>query len=59
MTGAVGVPPGRTAVDTARTQLAQRGSTHTSSMYRDLQKGHHVEADEIIGDLARRAARPG
>jgi 2-dehydropantoate 2-reductase len=56
---AVGVPPGRAAVDTARTQLAQRGSTHTSSMYRDLQKGHHVEADEIIGDLARRGREAG
>jgi 2-dehydropantoate 2-reductase len=56
---AVGVPASRAAVDTTRTQLTQRGSTHTSSMYRDLQKGHHVEADEIIGDLARRAARPG
>jgi 2-dehydropantoate 2-reductase len=56
---AVGVPPSRAAVDTARTQLAQRGSTHTSSMYRDLQKGHHVEADEIIGDLARRGREAG
>jgi 2-dehydropantoate 2-reductase len=56
---AVGVPPSRAAVDTARIQLTQRGSTHTSSMYRDLQKGHHVEADEIIGDLARRGREAG
>jgi 2-dehydropantoate 2-reductase len=56
---AVGVPASRAAVDTTRTQLTQRGSTHTSSMYRDLQKGHHVEADEIIGDLARRGREAG
>jgi 2-dehydropantoate 2-reductase len=56
---AVGVPASRAAVDTIRTQLTQRGSTHTSSMYRDLQKGHHVEADEIIGDLARRGREAG
>jgi 2-dehydropantoate 2-reductase len=51
---AVGVPPSQAAVDTTRAQLTQRGSTHASSMYRDLQKGHRVEADEIIGDLVRR-----
>jgi 2-dehydropantoate 2-reductase len=56
---AVGVPPSRAAADTARTQLTQRGSTHTSSMYRDLQEGHHVEADEIIGDLSRRGREAG
>jgi 2-dehydropantoate 2-reductase len=56
---AVGVPPSRAAVDTVRAQLTQRGSTHTSSMYRDLQKGHHVEAHEIIGDLARRGREAG
>jgi 2-dehydropantoate 2-reductase len=32
---------------------------HTSSMYRDLQKGHPVEADEIIGDLVRRGRADG
>jgi 2-dehydropantoate 2-reductase len=56
---AVGVPPSRAAVDTVRAQLTQRGSTHTSSMYRDLQKGHRVEADEIVGDLVRRGREAG
>jgi 2-dehydropantoate 2-reductase len=28
-------------------------------MYRDLQKGHRVEADEIIGDLVRRGREAG
>jgi 2-dehydropantoate 2-reductase len=31
-----------------------KGSTLTSSMYRDLMKGGHVEVDQIIGDLLRR-----
>jgi Ketopantoate reductase PanE/ApbA C terminal len=56
---AVGVPPSDAAVDNARAQLTQRGSTHTSSMFRDLQKGHPVEADEIIGDLVRRGRAAG
>jgi 2-dehydropantoate 2-reductase len=56
---AVGVPPSKAAVDTTRAQLTQRGSTHASSMYRDLQKGHRVEADEIIGDLVRRGREAG
>jgi 2-dehydropantoate 2-reductase len=56
---AVGVPPSDAAVDNARAQLTQRGSMHTSSMYRDLQKGHPVEADEIIGDLVRRGRAAG
>jgi 2-dehydropantoate 2-reductase len=56
---AVGVPLSHAAVDTTRAQLTQRGSTHASSMYRDLQKGRHVEADEILGDLVRRGREAG
>jgi 2-dehydropantoate 2-reductase len=56
---AVGVSPSQAAVESVRAQLMQRGSTHTSSMYRDLLKGHPVEADEIIGDLARRGRAAG
>jgi 2-dehydropantoate 2-reductase len=55
----VGVPPSDAAIDNAHAQLTQRGSTHTSSMYRDLEKGHRVEADEIIGDLVRRGREAG
>jgi 2-dehydropantoate 2-reductase len=55
---AVGVPPSREAVDTVRAQLAQRGSTHTSSMYRDLQKGHRVEADRLSATWCGAAAKP-
>jgi 2-dehydropantoate 2-reductase len=36
--------------------LTDRASSLTSSMYRDMRSGYRVEADEIIGDLAMRAA---
>ena len=40
-------------------QLTQKGSTQTSSMYRDLEKGRRVEVEEIIGDLVRRGRAAG
>ena len=30
-----------------------------SSMYRDMQGGHAIEADQIVGDLLARAQRAG
>jgi len=39
--------------------LIDRSSTLTSSMYRDMKAGQRVEADQIIGDLVRRAAGRG
>ena len=39
--------------------LTDRGSSLTSSMYRDMKGGYRVEADQIIGDLVRRAAERG
>jgi 2-dehydropantoate 2-reductase len=39
--------------------FTDRGSTLTSSMYRDMKGGDRVEADQIIGDLAMRAAEKG
>ena len=36
--------------------LTDTNSTLTSSMYRDMKAGHRIEADQIIGDLVRRAA---
>ncbi|OYY76907.1 MAG: 2-dehydropantoate 2-reductase, partial [Rhizobiales bacterium 35-66-30] len=38
-----------------RAQLTADGSPMTSSLYRDLNQGHAVEADQIIGDLIARA----
>ena len=36
-------------------RMAERGSTLTSSLYRDMVKGAPVEADHILGDLLGRA----
>jgi 2-dehydropantoate 2-reductase len=37
--------------------FTDRTSTLTASMYRDMKAGHRIEADQIIGDLVRRAAK--
>jgi 2-dehydropantoate 2-reductase len=42
-----------------RKMLTEKGSGLTASMYRDLQKGGPIEADQIIGDLLARAAKAG
>lgn len=39
--------------------LIDRGSSLTSSMYRDMKGGYPVEADQIIGDLVVRATEKG
>jgi len=52
---AVGVPPGIEFVAAAKSALTATGSSLTSSMYRDLQRGVRIEADQIIGDLVGRA----
>jgi 2-dehydropantoate 2-reductase len=40
-------------------QLTDRGSSLTSSMYRDMKGGYPVEAEQIIGDLVMRATEKG
>jgi 2-dehydropantoate 2-reductase len=39
--------------------LTDRGSSLTSSMYRDMKAGYRVEADQIIGDMVMRATAKG
>ncbi len=39
--------------------LTAEGSPLTSSMYRDLQKGSPIEADQIVGDLLARGQALG
>ncbi len=56
---AAGHPPGREFLKSATEFVTAKGSTQTSSMYRDLQKGHPIEADQIIGDLLARAKDVG
>jgi 2-dehydropantoate 2-reductase len=52
---AAGHPPSEDFLTSTRATLTAKGSTQTSSMYRDLQKGNPIEADQIIGDLLARA----
>jgi 2-dehydropantoate 2-reductase len=54
---AVGQKPSEAFLTETKAQLTAKGSTLTSSMYRDLQKANPVEADQIIGDLVVRAHR--
>jgi 2-dehydropantoate 2-reductase len=56
---AVGVSPSPEFMVAAKKGLTAPGSTQTSSMYRDLQKGVPIEADQIIGDLVERARAAG
>ncbi|PJI43565.1 2-dehydropantoate 2-reductase [Ferrovibrio sp.] len=55
----VGKAPNEGFVASTRETLTKLGSAHTSSMYRDLQRGAAVEADQIVGDLLRRAKQAG
>lgn len=52
---AAGHPPSEAFLANARATFTQKGSAMTSSMYRDLQAGSPVEAEQIIGDLLTRA----
>jgi 2-dehydropantoate 2-reductase len=52
---AVGVPPSLAFIAAAKSALTGTGSSLTSSMYRDLQRGVRIEADQIVGDLVERA----
>jgi len=40
-----------------RTTVTAKGSSLAPSMYRDLQKGLRIEADQIVGDLLARARK--
>jgi 2-dehydropantoate 2-reductase len=48
---ACGFPPPQSLIDNIRKQATMKDSKLTSSMYRDLKKGAHVEVDTILGDL--------
>jgi 2-dehydropantoate 2-reductase len=52
---AAGHVPSEAFLSGTRSQLTQRDSSLTSSMYRDLQQGRPVEAEQILGDLLERA----
>ena len=54
---AVGKKPSEVFLTDTRALLTEKGSTMTSSMYRDLQNGAPVETERIIGDLVAHARR--
>jgi 2-dehydropantoate 2-reductase len=56
---AAGVAPSETFLAATRGTVTQQGSPLTSSMYRDLQKGSPIEAEQILGDLLVRAGAAG
>lgn len=50
-----GHAPSERTLEHARTILTEVDSTLTASMLRDVQDGHAVEADHIVGDMLSRA----
>lgn len=56
---AEGYPQTKEFLETITARLTKANSPLTASMYRDLQKGSPVEAEQIVGDMLRRAERHG
>jgi 2-dehydropantoate 2-reductase len=56
---AVGTRLGATFIDDITAALLTPGAPTASSLYRDLQDGNRVEADQILGDLLQRGAKVG
>ena len=54
---AEGHPPRPAYLAEMRKTLTDPASTGTSSMYRDLQQGRPVEAEQIVGDMVARGTR--
>jgi 2-dehydropantoate 2-reductase len=52
---ALDVEPSAESLANAKRFLTEKGSNWASSMCRDLLQGYPIEADQIIGDLIRRA----
>ncbi len=56
---AAGRAPGDSYLAQTRALLTTQGSPLTASMFRDLQQGNPIEADQIVGDLLARARKAG
>lgn len=54
-----GYPPDAKSLHILQTLLTEKGSKFHSSMYRDLVRGNAVEAEQIVGDMVRRARAHG
>jgi 2-dehydropantoate 2-reductase len=53
-----GHAPAEAILQRARGVLTETGSSLTASMLRDLQHGHPIEADHVIGDMLARTSQP-
>lgn len=51
--------PREAVLEGTRRMLTEAGSKFTASMLRDLESGHRIEADHVIGDLILRAELKG
>ena len=56
---AAGVPLGEAFIAATSEALLKPGAPTTSSLYRDLQEGNRVEADQILGDLLLHGVKAG
>ena len=56
---AVGAQLGEAFIAATSEALLKPGAPTTSSLYRDLQEGNPVEADQILGDLLLRGVKAG
>src|ERR1051325_3613584 len=56
---ALGEAPKPAFLESVRRTLTTPGSTQSPSMFRDLQQGSPIEADQIIGDLLARGTNAG
>jgi 2-dehydropantoate 2-reductase len=54
---AAGYPPRDDFFSFVKTTLTTPGSPATASVFRDIERGHVIEADHIIGDMLRRHER--
>jgi 2-dehydropantoate 2-reductase len=54
-----GHAPDQKTIERARGVLTEAGSSLAASMLRDLQQGHPIEADHVIGDMLARAVGQG
>ena len=59
ISAACGYAPGEAFLARTQKTLTARGSTLTSSMYRDLTRNARVEVDQILGDLLERGRNLG
>ncbi|WP_149537303.1 ketopantoate reductase family protein [Siccirubricoccus phaeus] len=59
VTNAEGFPPAPAFLSLIRTQFSNPASPQASSMFRDMQDGRWVEADQILGDMVARGAQHG